>query len=217
VQFCSNSTELEDFFQSVLDDIQHILVILSIVILVAAILSMVPFGVMEWWKWKKAKIHANMVQEAVRSMDKPDYLEVEQILAAPFMYKLSRFISNRFSSPKKKVLVRWFIAYITHQPALLLLAIAIAALLSCLLQIILLNEIRVAVPILETDISDLEGVVTSKITDATNLWVNGTNTHLELIENDINQSLFGWAGSATETLNTTLGTCIIFLSNFTDI
>jgi hypothetical protein len=168
---------------------------------------MIPHAMTEWWAWRKSKIHANMVQESLRQTERPDYLEIVQIVSAPFTYKIATFFANRFTCPKKKVLVRWFVAYITHRPALLVLAVCIAAYLSCLFQIILLNEVRKAVPILEMDISNLESLVTSKITNATNVWINGTNTHIGGIQDDINDNLLGWARTSSSALNNTLTTC----------
>lgn len=209
MQFCSNNTQLTDFFQELLDSVQHILIILAVVILLVALLAMIPHGVLEWWSWRKIHQHAKLVEDAMRSPEKPDYLEIVQILAFPLSYRISTAITSRFATPKSKALVRWFIAYITHTPALLVLAVSIAAFVSCLFQIILLNEVRKAAPVLAADISDLESLISAKIQNASVFWINGTNAQISSTENDINNNLLGWARDSTQSLNNTLNTCYL--------
>lgn len=185
------------------------LVILAAIILVAAILAMVPYAILEWWSWRKIKSHAKVAEDALHSMEKPDFLEIVQIIASPIAYKLSTLVTARASSPKKKILVRWFFAYVTHPPALLVFAISIAAFISCLFQIAILNEVRKAAPVLVADVGDIQALISSKIQNASALWINGTNKQISDTEFEINDNLLGWARDSTQSLNNTLNTCII--------
>lgn len=180
------------------------------VILLAALLAMIPYGILEWWSWRKMHQHAKLVEDAMHSPEKPDYVEIVQILAFPLAYRFGTTITSRFVSPKSKALVRWFIAYITHTPALLVLAISIAGFLSCLFQIILLDEVRKAAPALVADIADMESLISTKIQNASVFWINGTNAQISNTENDINTNLLGWARDSTLSLNNTLNTCYLF-------
>ena len=185
------------------------LVILAVVILAAAFLAMVPYAILEWWSWRKIKSHAKIAEDALHSMEKPDFLEIVQIIASPITYRLSTLVSAKASSPKKKILVRWFFAYVTHPPALLVFAISIAAFVSCLFQIALLNEVREVAPVLVADVDNIQTLISSKIQNSSALWINGTNKQISDIEFQINDNLLGWARDGTQSLNNTLNTCII--------
>jgi hypothetical protein len=87
--------------------------------------------------------------------------------------------------------------------------VSIAAFVSCLFQIILLNEVRKAAPVLAADISDLESLISAKIQNASVFWINGTNAQISSTENDINNNLLGWARDSTQSLNNTLNTCYL--------
>jgi hypothetical protein len=207
LQFCSNNTQLNNFFQDLTDSVQHLLIILAIVILIAALLAMVPHAILEWWSWRKLKSHAKTAEDALHSMEMPDFLEIVQILSSPITYKLSNIVTAKFASKKKKILVRWFFAYATHPPALLVLAISIAGFVSCLFQIALLNEVRNAAPVLVADVGNMEGLISSKVQNASAFWINGTNKQISDIEFEINDNLLGWARDSTQSLNNTLNTC----------
>jgi hypothetical protein len=185
------------------------LVILAAVILVAAILAMVPHAILEWWSWRNIKSHAKIAEDALHSMEKPDFVEIVQIIGSPITYKLSTLLSAKASSLKKKILLHWFFAYVTHPPALLVLAISIAAFISCLFQIALLNEVRKATPVLVADIGNIQDLISSKIQNSSALWINGTNKQISDTEFEINDNLLGWARDSTQSLNNTLNTCII--------
>jgi len=183
------------------------LIVLAVIIFLAAIFAMVPYAILEWWSWRKLNIHAKIAEEAFSSTEKPDFIEMASIFSAPIVYKISTWIGTKFTTPKKKILVRWFFAYVTHTPALLVFAISIAAFMSCLFQIILLNEVRKAAPVLVADVGDMQALISAKIQNASSLWIDGTNKQISDTETGINDNLFGWAKESTESLNNTLNTC----------
>jgi hypothetical protein len=208
LQFCSNNPQLDNFFQGLDDSVHRILIILAVVTLLFAFLVMVPYGVLEWWAWRKLNNQAKTAEENLRSMEKVDFLEVVQILASPISMKLAKKVSTRINSEKKKVLVRWFFAYITHPSALLVLAISVAAFISCAFQAILVNEIRRAAPAVQTEIADMQTLIAAKVQNASALWVNNTNQQISGTESDINDQMLGWARDSTQSLNDTLNTCM---------
>jgi hypothetical protein len=208
LQFCSNSTQLNDFFQSLNDSVHKILIVLSVLTLLAALLSVIPYAILEWWAWRKLRKEAQSGEEAFRSMAKPDFIELAFAITSPIGYKLGNLFSSKASSQKSKVMFRWFFAYITHPPALLVLAISLAIFLSCIFQTILLNEVRKAAPVLVADVGNAEALISAKIQNATAFWVDGTNNQINATESDINDNLLGWARQGSLSLNNTLNTCI---------
>jgi hypothetical protein len=209
IVFCSNDTNLENFFLDLAADVHRILIILAVLMLLAALFAMVPSAFLEWWCWRKMKRQASIAEELIQSSKRLDVLELVQAVDSPLTYKLSKMLAPRVRSEEHQILFRWFIAYITHPPALLLLAISIAGFMSCLFQLIMVNEVRRAAPVLVADISDMEALVTSKIQNATLFWVNGTNAHISEVESFVNNNLLGWARESTDALNNTLTTCSI--------
>jgi hypothetical protein len=216
LQFCSNNSDLDDFFQDLVSSVHHVLIILAIIILLAALLAMIPDAILEWWSWRKLKVHAKIAEDAHNSMEKPDFIELAQILASPIAYKLSTLVTGKCVSLKKKILVRWFLAYVTHPPAVLVLAISIAMFISCLFQVALLNEVRKATPVLVADVANMQALISSKIQNASALWIDGTNKHISDTEFQINDNLLGWARESTQSLNNTLNTCKHLDSLITD-
>ncbi len=205
--FCSNNPQLNSFFQSLIESVHRVLVIMAIVTLLAAILAMVPYAALEWWSWRKMKSHAKTTEAALQSMQKPDFLEILEILRSPLSYKVGGWLIPDSASDKKKALLRWFIAYISHPPALLVFAISLALFVSCIFQAILLNEVQKAVPVLLTDVADMQAQISAKVQNASLLWIDGTNKQLSDTESQINENLLGWARESTLSLNNTLNTC----------
>lgn len=207
LRFCSDSPQLNDFFQSLVDSVHRVLMILAIVTLVAALLAMVPYAALEWWSWRTMRSHAKITEEALQSMQKPDFLEILQILCSPISYKLCTWLTPNSASEKRKRLVRWLIAYLTYPPALLVLAVSLALFISCIFQAILLSEVQKAVPVLLADVSDMQALISTKVQNASAFWITGTNKQLSDTESQINENLFGWARESTASLNNTLNTC----------
>jgi hypothetical protein len=170
-----------------------------------AVLAIIPFAFLEWWSWRSLKSQAKRAQNALSSGG--DYLEVAQVVRSAISTKISNWLASRSRSQENRILIHWFFAYITHPPALLVLAISLAAFVSCLFQLLLVNELRKAEPAFLSDVGNVEELIAAKIQNASALWVNGTNNQIGLIEFDINHNLLGWAQQSTQALNNTLNTC----------
>ena len=214
IVFCSNNTKLDDFFVGLAADVHRVLVIFAVLMVLGALMAMLPSAFLEWWSWRKMKRQAAIAEEVIRSSKNLDILELVQVVDSPLAYRISQILTARAKSEEHRILLRWFIAYITHPPALLVLAVSIAGFLSCLFQVIIVNEIRQAAPELVTEVSDMEALVSSKIQNATSFWVNGTNAQISDTESFVNGNLLGWARDSTQALNDTLTTCSIIFLNF---
>jgi hypothetical protein len=216
VQLCSSNADFDKFFETLSGAIDHTFAVLISLTVLAAVLAMIPSAVTEWWQWKRIQQHARLVDMSISSSEKVDLLELLEILASPIVYKLTSLLSKYISCPRKRTIVRWYFAYITHPPALLVLAISIAAFISCLLQLALLRQIQNSAPEFLADISAFELEIASKVQNATAAWVVGTNDQISLVEQSINGNLLGWAQTGTQSINNTLNTCIypfIIVSN----
>ena len=162
------------------------------------------------------RIEARRAEEAFRSMEKHDFLAILHSVRSPFITKISNWVAAKSGSQERKTLVHWFFSYITHPPALLVFAISIAGFLSCLFQIILLNELRKAEPMLLAEIQNVDNMISAKIQNSSAVWINGTNKQISSVELDINENLLGWARQSTQSLNNTLNTCKYDFTTLTD-
>jgi len=189
-----------------MDSVQHALVIVIVIILLFALAAMLPYMALEWWSWRRMQRHARLAEDSLRLMEKRDYLEMLQIVASPITHRVGNMITARVSA-RKKILIRWYLAYITHPRALLVLAISLAAFLSCLFQLALLREVQNSAPLLLAEVGDIEGQILQRIQNASEAWVLGTNDAISGVEQDINLNLLGWAVTSTQSLNNTLNTC----------
>jgi len=169
---------------------------------------MVPYAILEWWQWRKLKRNAQLASTTLSSSERTDHIELLQILASPLTYKITSFITKNINSPRQKALIRWYFAYITHPPALLVLAVSVATFLSCLLQLALLRQIQTSAPEFLADISSFENEISLKIQNATASWILGTNARISQVEQSINDNMLGWAQGGTQSLNNTLNTCM---------
>jgi hypothetical protein len=100
--------------------------------------------------------------------------------------------------------MRWFFAYCTTLPALLLLSIALAGFISCLFQYALLRAIEKEAPALAAEISGAINDVVGKVNNASTLWATDTNSVLAKASDEINGNLLTWVNTTTFAVNETL-------------
>ncbi|KAF7185097.1 Plasma membrane fusion protein prm1 [Pseudocercospora fuligena] len=148
--FCSDNDGVNDFFDDLVAIKNMAKKVFLGVIITAAILVMAPMAWREHKRWKMMQERAHLVQENAR-----DPLDVVYIVSRPYTSGIGLWFSQRFSSARRRDAVRWAIAYATTVPALFVLSLAIAGLLSCLCQYILLKSLEKEVPALENQIIEV--------------------------------------------------------------
>ena len=205
LQFCTADTNsgITNFFEQLYNVADIARKVFIAVLLLAALLSCIPFAMLEIRRWRKMNERAKLIRTGNH-----EPLDVIYIVSRPITAGIGLSAAHRFGSPKRQVLTRWFVAYITSTPALLVLAIALAGLFSCLCQYILLKSIEKEVPELATQVGQFADQVVNALNNASNAWSNSTNA-LILAENaKINHDVFGWVNTTTSALNNTLDTFI---------
>ena len=203
LDFCSNDQGFNDFFDQLYNIADIARKIFIGVILTAAALACIPFALLEIRRWRTMKARAKLI-----SSDIHEPMDIIYLVSRPLTAVAGLKISRRFSSPKRQILTRWFVAYITSTPALVVLAIALAGLFSALCQYVLLQAVAKEVPQLTYQISSFADKVVGSVENASATWANQTNTAI-IAENDkINHDVFGWVNITTSTVNNTLNTFI---------
>ncbi|KAF2862642.1 hypothetical protein K470DRAFT_176692 [Piedraia hortae CBS 480.64] len=197
--FCSDNNGVNDFFDALVS-IEHLAqkVFLGVLITLA-ILACVPMAWREIKRYKFMKERARLVQtETVDPMD------AVYLVSRPYTSSAGLTLSRPFKSSRRKALVRWSIAYATTVPALFVLSLAVAGLLSCLCQYILLKSIDKEVPVLENQVVDFTDKVIFQLNNASQQWSVGVNGMINDTNTRINHDVFGWVNTTTLAVNHTL-------------
>ena len=201
--FCSDDDGVNSFFDTLYTVADIARKIFIAVLLVAATLACIPMTLMEIRRWRTMQERAALVQRNAM-----DPMDVVYIASRPYTSAAGLKLSRNFSSPKRQILTRWFVAYVTSTPALLVLAVAIAGLFSCLCQYILLQAVKKEVPALANQVGAFADKIVVKLDNASSAWANGTNGAILAENNKINQDVFGWVSTSTTALNDTLNSFI---------
>jgi flagellar basal body-associated protein FliL len=199
LSFCSDSNGLNDFFDDLVVIAHTAKKIFIGVLTVAAILVCVP---MAWWEIKR---YRRLSQRAVHIHNThTDPMDAVYMSSRPFTSRIGQWAAGKFSSPRKQILARWFVAYCTSLPALFILSLALAGLFACLCQYIMLSAIKKEVPNLTDQVANFTGAVVKKLDNASMLWATGTNAAIMAENIKLNDDLFGWVNTSTTAVNNTL-------------
>lgn len=137
-----------------------------------------------------------------------DPLDVIYIASRPYTATAGIKAASRFSSTKRQIWVRWWVAYSTSIPALFVLTLGIAGLFSCLCQYILLKSIQKEVPVLASQVGDFAETVVYALNNASEAWAVSANSVINTTNTNVNTDVFGWVLTSTQAVNATLNTFV---------
>ena len=201
--FCSDNDGINSFFDSLLQLAQTSRNIFLGVLLTAAILVCLPMAWREIKRWRAMQDRSRLV-----SSNAHDPLDVVYIVSRPFTSSAGIKSANLVKAPRRQILVRWAIAYVTSTPALFVLSLGIAGLLSCASQAIMLRAFEKEVPNLTEQVGAFAEQVTGALNNASEQWAVGANSAIKATNDDINSNLFGWVNTTTGAVNDTLNTFV---------
>lgn len=133
-----------------------------------------------------------------------DPVDVTHLAARPTTGTFGLRVASWFKSDRRKVLVRWAVAYVTSPPALFVLSLGIAGLIGALAQFVVLKQVEAAAPELAKQVGNFAGDVVDMLNGASLRSAQTTNQVLEGVTEELNENLFGWLTEGTQTLNDTL-------------
>jgi hypothetical protein len=201
--FCSDNNGVNQFFDSLVEIARLARKIFLAVIIIAALLAMVPMAYRELRRYRFMKERVTIIKNHSH-----DPMDGVYIVSRPYTAATGIWLGSKFSSTRLKVLVRWSVAYATTVPALFVLSLAIAGLLSCLCQYILLKAIEKEVPVLENMVIGFADKVISSLNNASEQWAIGTNKVIIDTNTAINHDVLGWVNTTTRAVNSTLNTFV---------
>ncbi|KAK0104025.1 plasma membrane fusion protein prm1 [Cadophora gregata f. sp. sojae] len=199
--FCSDSPAIDNFFDGLIKVVKKSKIIFLAVLSILAVAVCIPMAYREIWRWRQMQQRSIMLQKNAF-----DPLDVIYIASRPYTTTAGIKLSSKFSSTKRQVLARWFVAYATTLPALFVLALGFAGLFSCLCQYIVLKVVEREVPALATEVGNFTGTVVLALNNASTAWSRSANEVIASTNKEINSDVFGWVNTTTSAVNGTLNT-----------
>lgn len=197
--FCSDNSSINNFFDGLVKTIFTARTVFIVILLLLAILACIPMTYREIAKWRQQKKRSVFLQEKAF-----DPMDVMYIASRPYSSAAGVKLAAKFDNTKRQILTRWFVAYATSLPALLVLALGMAGLFSCLCQYTLLKAIEKEVPALQNEVGDFAGTVVTALNNASTAWATAANGVITSTNNQINTDVFGWVNTTTHAVNDTL-------------
>lgn len=201
--FCSNNPKIDEFFDDLVTVLYEAKKIILIILILAAILACVPMALLEIRRWRKMKARAILLQK-----HSFDAMDVVYIASRPYTATVGISLASKFNGTKRQILTRWFIAYATSLPALVVLSLGMAGLFSCLCQYMILKALEKEVPALATEVGDFADTVVSALNNASEAWAVSANDVISSANAKVNSDVFGWVNTTTHALNDTLNTFV---------
>lgn len=207
--FCSDNDGVDAFFDDLVDIERFCKKVFLVVICILAVLAMFPMGYREIRRYRFQKMQSKLVKS-----DSYDAMDSVYIASRPYTAWTGLKLAERFKSSRRQTLIRWSIAYATTVPALFVLSLAIAGLLGCLTQYILLKAIEKEIPVLENQVIGFADKVIDELNDASQQWAIGTNNIINDTNNILNKDVLGWINTTTGAVNNTLN---VFVDDMVDV
>lgn len=196
--FCSDNPTINDFFGGLLKTVIKTRTIVLVILALVAVAVCIPMAYREIRRYKQLVKRSTLVHLAYDPMD------IIYLASRPMTGSAGVRMASWFGKPKTQILVRWWVAYITTIPALFVLALGVAGLLSCLSQLIVLKMIEKEVPALANEVGDFAGVVVTALNNASTAWAVGANQVILNTNTQVNNDVFGWVNTSTTAINNTL-------------
>jgi hypothetical protein len=197
--FCSDNNGINNFFDELVNLTGLARKIFISILLVIAIAVCIPMAWREVRRWRTMQERSQLVRSNAH-----DPMDVVYIVSRPYTSTAGIKVASRFESSRRQILVRWVFAYATSEPALFVLALALAGLFSCVCQAILLKSLEKEVPNLTNQVGPFADKVINSLNNASDQWAIGANKAIASTNQDINKNLLGWVNITTGALNDTL-------------
>ena len=203
MNICNNNGELFDALQQAIQlATKVILALLSI----AAVLICAPVAYQEiiQWRWLKQCAKQEQVHGSFPEDKELEIMTALQAAQSHMKVRVQNFVSKRLDGDSDRILAKWWVDYITYQPALLCLELALCGIMVVILQYIMLLQVKKYLPALEQQSAQNLNDILTILTDSAIGWANNTNAQINSTESNINNNLFGWVQTSTLSVNNTL-------------
>ena len=202
LSFCSDDNSVDDFFDALVDVEQTARKVAIAVLVVMAVAIIIP---MTWWEIKRWR----MMQDKAKYIDDHafDSMDAVYVVSRPYSSMIGIEVSKRATADyKRRTLIRWCIAYCTSTPALFVLSLGIAGVLSGLCHYLCLKALTREIPALTNEVEQFTDKILNTVNNVSVIWANDRNGVILDMNQRVNHDVFGWVNTSTTALNHTLNT-----------
>ncbi|KAF8454549.1 hypothetical protein BGX38DRAFT_1249385 [Terfezia claveryi] len=198
--FCSDNNNVSSFFENLKETVGKTKTVIVVVLIVLAVLAIIPMAWLEIRRWRIMRQRANMFSE------NPNYdpVDITYLASRPSAGTWGLRFASVLKSERRQVLMRWTVAYVTSPPALFVLSLGVAGLISALSQYIVLKQVEKAVPELANQVGGFAGEVVDFLNNSSVKFAASTNNVMQGVSDELNKEVFGWITNGTQSLNDTL-------------
>ncbi|KAJ1325038.1 Plasma membrane fusion protein prm1 [Microdochium nivale] len=212
LSFCSENSALNDFFESLFVLTKNAKIIALCLLCFLAIAACGWFLFVEIRRGRKEAQYVQTFES-----EQYDQIDFAHLFSRPRLgwvgIKTAQKLAPKPQDTKKRMLIRWCMAYATSIPALFVLSLAVAGLFSCLCQVVLLKSIESKVPELAAQVGDFADDVVQKLGGVSERWATDANGVMTSFSDELNQDLFGHVETATKAANDTLTVLVDSMSD----
>lgn len=199
----------------------------TIIIIAIIILMILGNCAFEWYKWRSLQQHLQYTREAWNNdptiihsgpnqanptmvMTNHNLLTLAGTTAHPLLTRIANTLAALLHlSTSQHIHLQWFFHYVFHPPALACFLIGSMGLASVQLQLLAIGPLAAKYSAqTATSVADFSNTIATSVNDSmynqSATYANSVNTHVDLIQNTINDGVFGWVNQTTTTLNSTL-------------
>ncbi|KAF2787794.1 hypothetical protein K505DRAFT_411230 [Melanomma pulvis-pyrius CBS 109.77] len=202
LNFCSEGNSINEFFDDLIQLEITARKIALAVLIVLAILVCIPMAYAEVRRYRR------MQERAALFGNGHDAMDVVYLASRPHSSTWGLWLGRRFGSQRRQDVARWFFAYSTSVPMLLLLSLGLAGLFSCFCQWLILRGIQKKVPELTNQVADFAEKIVTSLNNASMSWSGGVNGAVGTLDSKINDDILGWVNTTTSAVNETLNTFV---------
>lgn len=203
LSFCENNENINNFFDGLKGIVSAAKKVFIGVLLALAIVVCVPVAILEMRRFVRQQARSKLISKSTK-----DPMDAAYLFSRPYSSDFGTWTANKFNGTRKQILIRWFVAYCTSLPALVLLSLALAGLFSCLCQYMFLKVVEREVPKLSAEVAEFGAEIVTKLNNASASWATQTNAVILKEGADLNKNLFSWVNVSTTAVNNTLNTFV---------
>ncbi|ELQ33185.1 hypothetical protein OOU_Y34scaffold00992g1 [Pyricularia oryzae Y34] len=201
LSFCSDNTAVADLFNGLYRIVHRTQIVLLVIMPILASLACILMAVLE------ARRYYNQKKLAQQMLDgEYDAMDALYQGSRPLSSALGLWIGSKLKRSDREYLARWAWAYVTSAPALFVFWLAVAGMISCLCQLIILRLVKKEAPALINRVGDFAKDVVSTLDEVSTRWATDANKVLVKHTNEINTKLLSNVKTATSAVNNTLST-----------
>lgn len=203
LSFCQNNQHINNFFEDLRGIVHTAKKVFIGVLLTLAIAACIPMALLEMRRYLRQQVRSRLISKLTK-----DPMDTAYLFARPYSSDVGKWAAKKAQSTRKQILIRWFVAYCTSLPALVLLSLALAGLFSCLMQYMFLKVVEREVPKLTAEVAEFGAEIVTKLNTASASWATDTNAVIVNEGGKLNKDLFSWVNVSTTAINNTLNTFV---------